>query len=75
MNNKLRTLIEIDKEADNTALVSIHKQRSIDKSICANCEKDVKEINDEEYKTSLYKRNKSNTVVGDAELLRFAQRL
>jgi len=52
MNNKLRTLIEIDKEADNTALVSIHKQRSIDKSICANCEKDVKEINDEEYKIS-----------------------
>ena len=52
MNNKLRTLIEIDKEADNTALVSIHKQRSIDKSICANCEKDVKEINDEEYRIS-----------------------
>ena len=52
MNNKLRTMIEIDKEADNTALVSIHKQRSIDKSICANCEKDVKEINDEEYKIS-----------------------
>ena len=52
MNNKLRTLIEIDKEADNTALVSIHKQRSIDKSICANCEKKVKEIDDEEYKIS-----------------------
>ena len=52
MNNKLRTLIEIDKEADNTALVSIHEQRSIDKSICANCEKKVKEIDDEEYKIS-----------------------
>ena len=52
MNSKLRTLIEIDKEANNTTLVSIHRKRSIDKSICANCEKDVKEINDEEYKIS-----------------------
>ena len=52
MNSKLRTLIEIDKEANNTTLVSIHIKRSIDKSICANCEKDVKEINDEEYKIS-----------------------
>ena len=53
MNSKLRTLIEIDKEANNTTLVSIHRKRSIDKSICANCEKDVKEINDEEYKISV----------------------
>ena len=52
MNSKLRTLIEIDKEANNTTLVSIHRKRSIDKSICANCEKDVKETNDEEYKIS-----------------------
>ena len=52
MNSKLRALIEIDKEANNTTLVSIHRKRSIDKSICANCEKDVKEINDEEYKIS-----------------------
>jgi hypothetical protein len=52
MNSKLRTLIEIDKEANNTTLVSIHRKRSIDKSICANFEKDVKEINDEEYKIS-----------------------
>ena len=52
MHNILRTLIEIDKEANNTTLVSIHRKRSIDKSICANCEKDVKEINDEEYKIS-----------------------
>ena len=52
MNSKLRTLIEIDKEANNTTLVSIHRKHSIDKSICANCEKDVKEINDEEYKIS-----------------------
>ena len=52
MNSKLRTLIEIDKEANNTTLVSIHRKRSIDKSICANCEKDVKEINDKEYKIS-----------------------
>ena len=52
MNSKLRTLIEIDKEANNTTLVSIHRKRSIDKSICANCEKDVKEIDNEEYKIS-----------------------
>jgi len=52
MNSKLRTLIEIDKEANNTTLISIHRKRSIDKSICANCEKDVKETNDEEYKIS-----------------------
>jgi len=33
-------------------LVNIHKERSLEKSICANCEKDVKEIDNEEYKIS-----------------------
>jgi indole-3-glycerol phosphate synthase len=52
MNNTLRELIKIDKEAGNTLLVNIHKERSLEKSICANCEKDVKEIDNEEYKIS-----------------------
>ena len=52
MNSKLRTLIEIDKEAGTTTLVRIHKERSLEKSICANCEKEVKETDDEEYKVS-----------------------
>ena len=52
MESKLKALIEIDKEANNTTLVNIHTKRSLEKSICANCEKDVKEIDDEEYKIS-----------------------
>ena len=52
MHNILRTLIEIDKEDGTKTLVKIHKERSLEKSICANCEKDVKEIDDEEYKIS-----------------------
>jgi|TARA_A100001011_G_C13821910_1_gene639239 predicted amidophosphoribosyltransferase len=52
MDSILKTLIEIDKEANNTKLTTIHKQRSIDKSICANCQEEVKEIEDEEYRIS-----------------------
>ena len=52
MESKLKALIEIDKEAGTTTLVKIHKERSLEKSICANCEKDVKEIDNEEYKIS-----------------------
>ena len=52
MDSILKTLIEIDKEANNTKLTTIHKQRSIDKSIYANCQEEVKEIEDEEYRIS-----------------------
>jgi uncharacterized protein with PIN domain len=52
MDSILKTLIEIDKEANNTKLTTIHKQRSIDKSICANCQEEVKEIEDEEYRNN-----------------------
>jgi len=52
MNNTLRELIKIDKEAGNTLLVTINKERSLEKSICANCEKDVKETDNKKYKSS-----------------------
>ena len=51
MNDKLKTLIDIDKAAENLSLIKIHRQRCWDNSVCANCEKQLKllESQDEEY--------------------------
>jgi len=36
LNDPLKTLIEIDKKANNTDLIKIHRRRSIEASKCAN---------------------------------------
>ena len=54
VNEPLKTLIEIDKAANNTDLIKIHVRRSIEASKCANCnlELDKKDTEDNEYKIS-----------------------
>tara|TARA_R110002049_G_scaffold6078_1_gene39730 strand:- start:267 stop:482 length:216 start_codon:yes stop_codon:yes gene_type:complete len=54
MKEPLKTLVEIDRTANNTDLIKIHRQRSWDGARCANCNLDVnnKTLNDAEYKIS-----------------------
>ena len=54
LNDPLKTLIEIDKKANNTDLIKIHRRRSIEASKCANCsiEVDKKTLADDEYNIS-----------------------
>ena len=51
MNDKLKTIIDIDRAAGNLSLIKIHRQRCWDNSVCANCEKQLKllESQEEEY--------------------------
>ena len=54
LNDPLKTLIEIDKEANNTDLIKIHRQRCWEATKCANCniEVDKKTLEDDEYNIS-----------------------
>jgi len=54
VNDPLKTLIEIDKEANSTDLIKIHRRRCIADNKCANCNLDLSESHteDEEYKIS-----------------------
>ena len=54
MKEPLKTLIEIDKAANNTDLIKIHRQRSWDSTKCANCniEVDKETLADDEYNIS-----------------------
>jgi len=54
LNEPLKTLIEIDKAANNTDLIKIHRQRSWAATKCANCniEVDEKTLSDAEYNIS-----------------------
>ena len=54
LNDPLKTLIEIDKKANNTDLIKIHRRRSIEASKCANCNLELgkKDTEDNEYKIS-----------------------
>tara|TARA_R100001369_G_scaffold86549_1_gene121136 strand:- start:420 stop:635 length:216 start_codon:yes stop_codon:yes gene_type:complete len=54
MKDPLKTLVEIDKAANNTDLIKIHRQRSWGNAKCANCslDVDVKTLSDAEYKIS-----------------------
>jgi len=54
VNDPLKTLIEIDKEAGSTDLIKIHRRRCIADNKCANCNLDLSESHteDEEYKIS-----------------------
>ena len=51
VNDPLKTLIEIDKEANNTDLIKIHRQRCWEATKCANCniEVDKKTLNSVDY--------------------------
>ena len=54
MKEPLKTLVKIDKEAINTDLINIHRDRSWDSGTCANCSKGVDDetLDDNEYKIS-----------------------
>jgi hypothetical protein len=54
LNEPLKTLIEIDKAANNTDLIKIHRRRSWAATKCANCniEVDEKTLSDAEYNIS-----------------------
>ena len=54
MKEPLKTLVEIDKAANNTDLINIHRQRSWEATKCANCniEVDKETLADDEYNIS-----------------------
>ena len=52
VNDPLKTLIEIDKKANSTDLIKIHRRRCIADNKCANCNLELgkEHTEDEEYK-------------------------